>query len=66
MSNSNRLHESIVSAGYDPEVWGDEGTFYDWDVMEVVDDLHKRVIKAEKALEKLKMCKKCKKQIKKI
>jgi len=66
MSDSNKLHESIVSAGYDPEEWGDDGLFFDWEVRKVIDDLHGRVIRAEKALETVKKCKKCRKQINRL
>ena len=60
MSNSSRLSESCKAAGYEP---GEDGIFDDWRVMEVVDDLSRRVHEAEKALETVKKCKKCRKQI---
>jgi hypothetical protein len=59
MSNSSRLQESCKDAGYETNDF-----FDDFDISQIIDELNDRVIKAEKAIETLKNCKKCRKQIK--
>ena len=62
MSNYQRLHDACVDAGYTVEKHGDDGLFHDWDVHLIIEDLHQRVEAAEKKLELIDKCKKCRVQ----